>query len=204
MRSNTQNDSLWVSTTQLTNPVLQYIQTNITYVHLQTLDFLCSSNVGLLLLSSRPCGAQKDGLSAMLKEKLISCRVVCHNIVVLCQVESEEETADIVNLNKTCISCGAMLFIVTSSREAAVYIDAIYESERHRRPFRVITEDIYSDITAIITGIRGLTRTDVKTICGNFTSFAHFCRTDARVLSNYPGIGMKKIRLVQKAAKEPF
>jgi hypothetical protein len=202
MRSNTQNDSLWVSKKQLTNPVIQYIQTNLTYVHFQTLDFLCSSNVGLLLLSSRACGAQKDGLSAMLKEKLISCRAVCHNIVVLCQVESEEETADIVNLNKTCISCGAMLFIVTSSREAAVYIDAIYESERHRRP-RVM-EDIYSDITMIITGIRGLTRTDVKTICSNFTSFAHFCRTDARVLSNYPGIGMKKIRLVQKAAKEPF
>jgi len=202
MRSNTQNDSLWVSKKQLTNPVIQYIQTNLTYVHFQTLDFLCSSNVGLLLFSSRACGAQKDGLSAMLKEKLISCRAVCHNIVVLCQVESEEETADIVNLNKTCISCGPMLFIVTSSREAAVYIDAIYESERHRRP-RVM-EDIYSDITMIITGIRGLTRTDVKTICSNFTSFAHFCRTDARVLSNYPGIGMKKIRLVQKAAKEPF
>ncbi|KAA1074856.1 ssDNA endonuclease and repair protein rad10 [Puccinia graminis f. sp. tritici] len=112
----------------------------------------------------------------------------------------------IVNKCQTCMVNEFTLIVAWSNAEIARYIQ-LFKSFEKRPPDLIkekIDNDYMSQLTSVLTTIRGLNKTDVMTLATNFRSFRQIVEASPSELSLCPGLGEKKVKRLLEAFNSDF
>ncbi|KPV71749.1 uncharacterized protein RHOBADRAFT_18939 [Rhodotorula graminis WP1] len=126
--------------------------------------------------------------------------------IILVQCDADNHTAAMKELTKIALVNGYTLMTCWTSQEAGRYLEA-YKQFESKPPdlIRERTDASYSaHMTAALTEVRGVNKTDVTTLMSSLGSFSKIVTAPASQLSTLPGLGDKKVRRLREAFTAPF
>ena len=98
------------------------------------------------------------------------------------------------------------VFCGFSAYECARYMETFKSYEN--KPAESIQKDLGTDyggrVTAVLTGVRGVNKTDVKSLVCDGRSLSDVMQMDLETLQSVPGIGPTKARRLFEAFDRPF
>ncbi|KAK0545846.1 ssDNA endonuclease and repair protein rad10 [Tilletia horrida] len=125
-------------------------------------------------------------------------------LLIMCDVNDHQ--AAIKELTKVAIVNNLTIIVAWSAEEAGRYIET-YKILEHK-PVDVIKErisdDYMSQLTSVLTSIRGVNKTDVTTLLSNFGSLQRIATAAPSNLMMCPGFGDVKVRRLKEAFSQPF
>ncbi|TNY22213.1 restriction endonuclease type II-like protein [Rhodotorula diobovata] len=195
-------NSILVNTRQKGNPVIDNIRTVPWEYGDIKCDYQVGATTGVLFLSIR---------YHLLHPEYIHQRIAdlgqSYNLrIILVQCDSDNHTAAMKELTKVALVNGYTLMTCWTSQEAGRYLELYKQSER--KPPDLIRErtdaSYQAHMTAALTEVRGVNKTDVTTLMSNLGTFAKIVTAPASQLSTLPGIGDKKVRRLREAFTAPF
>lgn len=221
-----QNNALLVNPNQKGNPVLKYIRN----VHWQFItgregdammpDYVLGASTSAVFLSLR---------YHLLKPEYIHTRMrnvrtwgktfgTIKNRVLIVQVDTEDTQTALAQVTKAAIHNEFTLFCGFSAAECARYLETLKSYEN--KPAESIQKDLGSDygsrVTSVLTTVRGVNKTDAKTLLSSPSlvadgessssniSLADVFRSSLKDLQKCPGIGPTKAKRFHEACHGPF
>ncbi|KAK0565205.1 ssDNA endonuclease and repair protein rad10 [Tilletia horrida] len=125
-------------------------------------------------------------------------------LLIMCDVNDHQ--AAIKELTKVAVVNNLTIIVAWSAEEAGRYIET-YKILEHK-PVDVIKErisdDYMSQLTSVLTSIRGVNKTDVTTLLSNFGSLQRIATAAPSNLMMCPGFGDVKVRRLKEAFSQPF
>lgn len=125
-------------------------------------------------------------------------------LLVLCDVNDHQQA--IKELTKTALINNLTLIIAWSAEEAGRYVET-YKSFEHKPPDLIkerVGEDYLSQVTNVLTQVRGLNKTDVVTLLSTFGSVKGVVRAEGEELGMCPGFGEVKAKRLREVFSQPF
>eukprot|EP00887_Chlorella_sp_A99_P005759 scaffold1.g5759.t1 len=165
-------------------------------------DYLLGRDAACLFLSLRFHMLKPEYIHHRIRELQRSFRLR----VILCHVDTEDAVEPLAQVTRAAIGNDCTLVCGWSNQECARYLETFKSYEN--KPAEVIQKDVGHDyvsrVTAALTTIRGVNKTDVKTLGDRFGSVAGILSASAADLQACPGIGPTKARRLYEAFHEPF
>ena len=218
--TNTNNtNALLVNPNQRGNPVLKYIRN----VHWQfwdksddslAPDYLLGSSTVAIFISLRYHLLNPEYIHTRLK----NCKAwlrgpgAAHGVqsakgrLVVVQVDTEDSQVPLTQITKAAIHNEWTVFCGFSAYECARYLETFKSYEN--KPAESIRKDLGSDyggrVTAILTGVRGVNKTDVKALVRDGRGLADVMQMELSALRAVPGIGPTKAARLFEAFDTPF
>lgn len=195
-------NTVLVNNCQRGNPVLQHIR-NIGWEYA---DIVPDYQVGLascvLFLSIRYHRLHPEYVHTRIQklQQMYTLRIM----LVMCDVNDHQ--AAIRELTKIALINGMTMMVAWSAEEAGRYIET-YKSFEHRPPDLIkerISDDYMSQLTNVLTTVRGVNKTDVVTLISNFGSLQRVSTATVEELSMCPGFGEVKAKRLREVFHQPF
>ncbi|GAA6056437.1 hypothetical protein JCM3770_007468 [Rhodotorula araucariae] len=195
-------NSILVNTRQKGNPIIDHIRTVPWEYGDIKCDYQVGATTGVLFLSIR---------YHLLHPEYIHTRIADlgqnYNLrIILVQCDADNHTAAMKELTKVALVNGYTLMTCWTSQEAGRYLEAYKQFER--KPPDLIRErtdaSYTAHMTAALTEVRGVNKTDVTTLMSSLGTFAKIVTAPASQLSTLPGLGDKKVRRLREAFTAPF
>ncbi|EFN59249.1 hypothetical protein CHLNCDRAFT_19196 [Chlorella variabilis] len=195
-------NAIIVSTRQEGNPVLKYIR-NVRWQFGDIVpDFLLGRETACLFLSLRFHLLKPEYIYHRIKELQRSYRLS----IIMCHVDTEDAVEPLAQVTRAAIGNDCTLVCGWSNQECARYLETFKSYEN--KPAEVIQKDLGTDylsrINAALTVVRGVNKTDVKTLGDRFGSVAVIFKASAEELQACPGIGPTKARRLHETFHQPF
>ncbi|KAA1080979.1 ssDNA endonuclease and repair protein rad10 [Puccinia graminis f. sp. tritici] len=196
------SNNIIVNKCQRGNPVLTLIK-SVPWEFGETIsDYQLNQTTGSLFISLKYHRLHPDYLDTRLK-KLIKAYDLK---ILLCLCDSNDHEVVMKDITKTCMVNEFTLIVAWSNAEIARYIQ-LFKSFEKRPPDLIkekIDNDYMSQLTSVLTTIRGLNKTDVMTLATNFRSFRQIVEASPSELSLCPGLGEKKVKRLLEAFNSDF
>ncbi|GAA5913300.1 hypothetical protein JCM8208_005202 [Rhodotorula glutinis] len=195
-------NSILVNTRQKGNPIIDHIRT----VPWEYGDIKCDYQVGavagVLFLSIRYHLLHPEYIHQRIADLGQSYTLR----IILVQCDADNHTAAMKELTKIALVNGYTLMTCWTTQEAGRYLEAYKQFERKPPDLiRERTDASYSaHMTAALTEVRGINKTDVTTLMSSFGTFSKIVTAPASQLSTLPGLGDKKVRRLREAFTAPF
>lgn len=125
-------------------------------------------------------------------------------LLLLCDVNDHQ--AAIKELTKTAIINNLTLIVAWSADEAGKYVET-YKSFEFKPPDLIkerVGEDFNSQITNVLTQVRGVNKTDVVTLMTRFGSLKGIVRAEGGEVGLCPGFGEVKAKRLREVFTQPF
>ena len=127
-------------------------------------------------------------------------------LLVLCDVQDHQSA--IKELTKTCMINNLTLMLAWTAEEAGRYIET-YKSFEHKPPDLIqerVAEDYLSQVTNVLTQVRGVNRTDVVTLLTRFGSVKGVVKAleSGQGVGMCPGFGEVKAKRLSEVVRTPF
>lgn len=126
--------------------------------------------------------------------------------MILCQIDSDDAAEPLAQVTRAAIGNDCTLLCAFNAQEAARYLEILKSCEN--RPAESIQKEVGRDyvskLTAALTTVRGVNKTDVKVMGDAFGSVAAMFQAEADELQACPGVGPTKARRLYEAFNEPF
>ncbi|PWY98650.1 hypothetical protein BCV70DRAFT_25436 [Testicularia cyperi] len=195
-------NTVLVNSCQRGNPVLQHIR-NIGWEYA---DIVPDYQVGLascvLFLSIRYHRLHPEYVHTRIQklQQMYTLRI----LLVMCDVNDHQ--AAIRELTKVALINNLTMMVAWSAEEAGRYIET-YKSFEHKPPDLIkerVSDDYMSQLTNVLTTVRGVNKTDVVTLISTFGSLERISKATAEELSMCPGFGEIKARRLRDVFHQPF
>lgn len=191
-------NSILISTTQKGNPVLNHIKNVATEWAEIVPDYQVGATTCVLFLSIRYHRLHPEYIHSRIAKlgQAYHLRV----LLVLCDVQ-ENHQEPIKELTKVGLINNLTVMVCWSNEEAARYIE-LYKSFERKGPELIqerVDNDYMSQLTACLTSVKGINKTDVITLISNFGSLERIIRASADELQACPGLGEKKVKRLRQA-----
>ncbi len=127
-------------------------------------------------------------------------------LLVMCDVNDHQ--AAIKELTKTALINNLTMIVAWSAEEAGRYVET-YKSFEHKPPDLIkerIGEDYLSQVTNVLTQVRGVNKTDVVTLLSRFGSVKGVVRAgvEGDEVGMCPGFGEVKAKRLREVFTQPF
>ena len=194
--------TILVNSCQRGNPVLQHIRN----VGWEYGDIVPDYQVGvascMLFLSLRYHRLHPEYIHSRIQklQQMYTLRI----LLVMCDVNDHQPA--IKELTKVSIINNLTMIVAWSAEEAGSYIET-YKSFEHKPPDLIkerINNDYMSQLTAVLTSVRGINKTDVLTLISTFGSLDNIARATVEELSMCPGFGEIKAKRLRDVFRQPF
>ncbi|CBQ71488.1 related to dna excision repair protein ercc-1 [Sporisorium reilianum SRZ2] len=195
-------NTILVNNCQRGNPVLQHIR-NIGWEYADIVpDYQVGVSACVLFLSIRYHRLHPEYVHTRIAKlaQMFTLRV----LLVLCDVNDHQSA--IKELTKTALINNLTLVIAWTADEAGRYIET-YKSFEFKPPDLIkerVGEDFPSQITNVLTQVRGVNRTDVVTLLTRFGSFRGVVGAGVEQLGMCPGFGEVKAKRLREVFSQPF
>lgn len=181
-----------VSRRQQGNPVLKYIR-NIRWQYGDIIpDYLLGQSTAALFLSLRYHLLNPNYVHTRIKEIGRAYRLR----VLLVHVDTEDAVEPLAQVTRAAIGNEFTLLCGFNNAECGRYLETLKSYEK--KPAEIIQKELGTDYvsraTAALTTIRGVNRTDVKTLGDTFGSVAAVLQANEAELKACPGVGPVKAR----------
>jgi DNA excision repair protein ERCC-1 len=181
-----------VSHRQQGNPVLKYIR-NVRWQYGDILpDYILGQSTVALFLSLRYHLLNPNYVHSRIKEIGRAYRLR----VLLVFVDTEDAVEPLAQVTRAAIGNEFTLLCGFSNAECGRYLETLKSYEK--KPAEIIQKDLGTDYvsraTAALTTIRGVNRTDVKTLGDRFGSMAAVLQASEAELKACPGVGPVKAK----------
>lgn len=191
------------STRQRGNPMLKHVRhVSVAFDNDIVPDFVCGATTAVLFLSLQYHSLHPDYIYMRVRAlgKAYKLRV----LMVLIDVDDHRHAVQ--ELTKLSIINELTLVCVTSEREAARYCETLrsYNSKTADSIQEQIREDYGSRISAALSSVRGINRTDVATLAFTFGSLKSLSTASEEQLRQCPGMGERKVARLYAALNQPF
>ncbi|KAL6775946.1 RAD10 [Auxenochlorella protothecoides x Auxenochlorella symbiontica] len=195
-------NAVLVSKRQEGNPVLRHMR-NVRWQFGDIVpDYLAGPNTAILFLSLRFHLLKPEYIYGRMKALQRAYRLR----VLLCHVDTEDAVGPLGEVTKAAIGLECTLICGFSPQECARYIETYksYESKPADSIQKSVGSDFVSTATAALTSLRGVNKTDVKTLGDRFGSMAALFSASKEELALCPGLGPTKVKRLFEAFHEPF
>ncbi|TKY87026.1 hypothetical protein EX895_003703 [Sporisorium graminicola] len=195
-------NTILVNNCQRGNPVLQHIR-NIGWEYADVVpDYQVGVSSCVLFLSIRYHRLHPEYVHTRIAKlgQMFTLRV----LLVLCDVNDHQLA--IKELTKTALINNLTLIVAWSAEEAGRYIET-YKSFEFKPPDPIqerVGEDYISQITNVLTQVRGVNRTDVVTLLTRFGSFKGVVGAEVDEVGMCPGFGEVKAKRLREVFTQPF
>jgi DNA excision repair protein ERCC-1 len=224
---NPQSNSLQVNPNQKGNPVLKYIRN----VHWQFIngregdammpDYVLGNSTSAVFLSLRYHLLKPEYIHTRMRNVRTWGKTLgtIKSRILIVQVDTEDTQTALAQVTKAAIHNDFTLFCGFSAAECARYLETLKSYEN--KPAESIQKDLGSDYgsraTSVLTVIRGVNKTDAKTLLSSPSlvpdgsrdesstiSLADVFRSSLENLQKCPGIGPTKAKRFYEACHSPF
>ncbi|PWN52386.1 DNA repair protein rad10 [Violaceomyces palustris] len=194
--------TILVNNCQRGNPVLQHIRN----VGWEYADIVPDYQVGIancvLFLSLRYHRLHPEYIHTRIQklQQMFTLRV----LLVMCDVKDHQPA--IKELTKVSIINDLTMMVAWTPEEAGRYIET-YKSFEHKPPDLIkerVSDDYMSQLTSVLTCVRGVNKTDVITLASRFGSLKRISTATVEELSMCPGFGELKAKRLRDAFHLPF
>ncbi|KAK9917753.1 hypothetical protein WJX75_007855 [Coccomyxa subellipsoidea] len=195
-------NAVLVSKRQEGNPVLKHMR-NVRWQFTEIVpDYQMGAQTCALFLSLRYHLLKPTYIYGRIKELQRAFRTR----VLLCHVDVDDVVEPLAQVTKAALLNDCTLICAWSHEECARYLETYkaYESKPADAIQGRTEEDYLSKLTAALTTVRGVNKTDVLTLGGAFKTAAGVMRANMQQLSALPGIGPTKVRRLHETFHEPF
>ncbi|KAI8113232.1 hypothetical protein M9435_003236 [Picochlorum sp. BPE23] len=191
-------NAIVVSPRQKGNPVLKFIR-NVHWQYGDILpDYMLGQSIVGLFLSLRYHLLKPEYIHGRMKALRASGY---RNRVLIVQVDTEDATVPLAQVTKAAISNEFTLFCGFNAAECARYIETLKSYEK--KPAESIQKDLGSDYasraSSVLTSVRGVNKTDAKTLGDEFESLAGIFSASLEEVQGCAGIGPTKARRLHEA-----
>lgn len=195
-------NTILVNNCQRGNPLLQHIRS----IGWEYADIVPDYQVGLssciLFLSIRYHRLHPEYVHTRINK--LGTMFTLRILLVLCDVNDHQQA--IKELTKTAIINNLTLMVAWSAEEAGKYVET-YKSFEHKPPDMIkerIGEDYLSQVTNVLTQVRGVNRTDVVTLLARFGSLKGVVEAGVEEVGMCPGFGEVKAKRLRDVFGQPF
>ncbi|KAK0538071.1 ssDNA endonuclease and repair protein rad10 [Tilletia horrida] len=195
-------NTILVNACQKGNPILQFIR-NVGWEYGDIVpDYQVGVSNCILFLSLRYHRLHPEYIHTRIQklQQMYTLRV----LLVMCDVNDHQ--AAIKELTKVAVINNLTIVVAWSAEEAGRYVEA-YKILEHK-PADVLKErvsdDYMSQLTSVLTSVRGVNKTDVTTLLSNFGSLQRIATAAPSHLLMCPGFGDVKVRRLREAFSQPF
>ncbi|KAL9931900.1 hypothetical protein V8E36_009215 [Tilletia maclaganii] len=195
-------NTILVNSCQKGNPILQFVR-NVGWEYGDIVpDYQVGVSSCILFLSLRYHRLHPEYIHTRIQklQQMYTLRV----LLVMCDVNDHQ--AAIKEITKIAVIHNLTIVVAWSAEEAGRYVES-YKILEHK-PADVIKErisdDYMSQLTAVLTSIRGVNKTDVTTLLSNFGSLHRIANASPSHLLMCPGFGDIKVRRLREAFSQPF
>lgn len=125
-------------------------------------------------------------------------------LLVMCDVNDHQQA--IKELTKTSIINNLTMVVAWTAEEAGRYVET-YKSFEFKPPDMIkerVGEDYLSQVTNVLTQVRGVNRTDVVTLLTRFGSLKGVVAGGVEELGMCPGFGEVKAKRLREVFSQPF
>ncbi|EST06816.1 DNA repair protein rad10 [Kalmanozyma brasiliensis GHG001] len=195
-------NTILVNNCQRGNPLLQHIR-NIGWEYADIVpDYQVGLSSCILFLSIRYHRLHPEYVHTRIQKlgNMFTLRI----LLVLCDVNDHQ--AAIKELTKTGIINNLTLIIAWTAEEAGKYVET-YKSFEHKPPDLIkerVGEDYLSQVTNVLTQVRGVNRTDVVTLLTRFGSLKGVVGGGVEEVGMCPGFGEVKAKRLREVFTQPF
>lgn len=194
--------TILVNNCQRGNPILQHIR-NVGWEYADIIpDYQVGVSSCILFLSIRYHRLHPEYVHTRIQRlaQMFTLRV----LLVLCDVNDHQSA--IKELTKTCLINNLTLIVAWSAEEAGRYVET-YKSFEFKPPDLIkgrVGEDYVSQITNVLTQVRGVNRTDVVTLLTRFGSLKGVVGAGVEEVGLCPGFGEVKAKRLREVFNQPF
>ncbi|SNX87979.1 related to dna excision repair protein ercc-1 [Melanopsichium pennsylvanicum] len=194
--------TILVNNCQRGNPVLTHIR-NIGWEYADIVpDYQVGLSSCVLFLSIRYHRLHPEYVHTRIQklQQMFTLRI----LLVMCDVNDHQ--AAIKELTKTALINNLSMMVAWSAEEAGRYIET-YKSFEHKPPDLIkerVGEDYLSQVTNVLTQVRGVNRTDVVTLLSRFGSLKGVIRAGQEQVGMCPGFGEVKAKRLREVFSQPF
>ncbi|KAK0551614.1 ssDNA endonuclease and repair protein rad10 [Tilletia horrida] len=195
-------NTVLVNSCQKGNPILQFVR-NVGWEYGDIVpDYQVGVSSCILFLSLRYHRLHPEYIHTRIQKlaQMYALRI----LLIMCDVNDHQ--AAIKELTKVAVVNNLTIIVAWSAEEAGRYIET-YKILEHK-PVDVIKErisdDYMSQLTSVLTSIRGVNKTDVTTLLSNFGSLQRIATAAPSNLMMCPGFGDVKVRRLKEAFSQPF
>lgn len=176
-------------------------------------DYLLGSTTAAVFISLRyhllnpeyVYGRMK-GVKAWLREARGDAGARVRGKLIVVQVDTEDSQVPLAQITKAAIHNEFTVFCGFSAGECARYLETFKSYEN--KPAEAIKKDLGGDYagraTSVLTGVRGVNTTDVKTLLSDGRCLADVMGMDDKGLEGLPGVGPTKARRLYDAFSKGF
>lgn len=129
-----------------------------------------------------------------------------HRTYLLVLVDVEDMVKPLGEVTKAAVVHECTLLCAWSVEEAARYLETLksYETKSAGVIQERVEHDYMSRLTAALTCVRGVNKTDVFTLGTHQRTLAKIFQSEMKELSACPGLGPTKVQRLYETFKEPF
>ena len=199
---NIMGSHIGVNKRQQGNPILKHIKHAPTTFIDMVPDYLLGPYTCALFISIRYHLLFPNYLIRRIRELKSDFRLR----IILCLVDVDDSETPLMEINKLGITHECTLLLAWSVEEAARYLETfkVYEKKGPASIMERIDTDIVSRTSEILTTIRSVNKTDVKTLISTFGSMRSIVNTPLEKLKECPGLGDKKVKRLYEAFHNSF
>lgn len=196
-------NAVLVNHRQKGNPVLKFFR-NVRWQFADILpDYMLGQTTAALFLSLRYHLLKPEYIHGRMK----SLRGGPFRVkALIVQVDTEDAVVPLSQVTKAAIGNEFTLFCGFSTAECARYMEILKSYEK--RPAESIQKDLGSDYTSrtasVLTTVRGVNKTDAKTLVDEFETVGGVFEASLEELQGCAGIGPKKALRLYEAFHAPF
>lgn len=195
-------NTILVNNCQRGNPVLQHMR-NIGWEYADIVpDYQVGLSACVLFLSIRYHRLHPEYVHTRVQK--LAHMYTLRILLVLCDVTDHQ--AAIKELTKTCVINKLTLMLAWSAEEAARYLET-YKSFELKPPDAIkerVGDDYLSQVTNVLTQVRGINRTDVITLLSTFGSLKNVVNANVHQLAMCPGFALRKASRLNHVFTLPF
>lgn len=126
--------------------------------------------------------------------------------ILMIQCDVADHQSAIRELTKVALINRLTMIVASSPEECGQYLET-YKAYEHRPPDTIRTrmaDDYSGQLSAALTSVRGVNKTDVMTLSTRLGSFANIVDTPTDTLTLLPGMGEQKARRLVDTFRQPF
>jgi DNA excision repair protein ERCC-1 len=165
-------------------------------------DFVCGATTGVLYLSLQYHNLHPEYVYERVKTLGRAYRLR----VLLVLADIEETSRPVAELSKLALIAGLTLVCTGSEREAARYCETLrsYDGKTADGIRERIGTDYASRLSAALTSVRGVNKTDVSTLAFRFGPLRELACASVEELRQCAGMGERKVARLHAALHQPF